>query len=72
VVAEITPKGGARARAQVLASGWLQAPEVTRRNTRIHFVQPLKERLIRETGYGLQLEGGSASAVVKASKGAAR
>jgi enoyl-CoA hydratase/carnithine racemase len=72
VVAEITPKGGALARAQVLASGWLQAPEVTRRNTRIHFVQPLKERLTRETGYGLQLEGGSASAVVKASKGAAR
>lgn len=72
VVAEVTPKGAALTRAKALASGWLKVPEVTRRNTRIHFVQPLKERLIRETGYGLQLEGSSASAVVRASKGAAK
>lgn len=72
VVAEVTPKGGAVARAKALAAQWLKVPEVTRRNTRIHFVQPLKERIIRETGYGLQLEGSSASAVVKASKGAAK
>ena len=72
VVAEVTPKGGTVARANALAAEWLKAPEVTRRNTRIHFVQPLKERIIRETGYGLQLEGSSASAVVKASKGAAK
>lgn len=72
VVAEVTPKGGAVARAKSLAAQWLKVPEVTRRNTRIHFVQPLKERIIRETGYGLQLEGSSASAVVKASKGASK
>ncbi|MBY0582731.1 MAG: enoyl-CoA hydratase/isomerase family protein [Sphingomonas sp.] len=72
VVAEVTPNGGAVARANALAAQWLKAPEVTRRNTRIHFVQPLKERIIRETGYGLQLEGSSASAVVKASKGAVK
>ncbi len=34
-------------------------------DTRIHFVQPLKEALVRETGYGLALEGASASALVK-------
>ncbi len=70
VVSEITPTGGAVARAQALAAGWLRTPELTRRNTRIHFVQPLKERIIRETGYGLLLEGESANALVKASKGA--
>lgn len=72
VVAEVTPKGGAVARAQALATQWLKAPELTRRNTRIHFVQPLKERIIRETGYGLLLEGESADALVKASKAAAK
>jgi hypothetical protein len=38
---------------------------VTRRNTRAHFIQPLKERIVREVGYGLSLEGASASALVK-------
>jgi hypothetical protein len=38
---------------------------VTRRNTRIHFIQPLKERVVREVGYGLSLEGASAAALVK-------
>lgn len=69
VVSEITPTGGAVARARALAAGYLTKTEVTRRNTRIHFIQPLKERIIAETGYGLQLEGASASALVKASKG---
>jgi enoyl-CoA hydratase/carnithine racemase len=68
VVAEVTPRGTAVARAQALAAGWLKQPELTRRNTRIHFVQPLKERIIRETGYGLLLEGESADALVKASR----
>jgi hypothetical protein len=39
--------------------------EVTRRNTRIHFIQPLKERIVREVGYGLSLEGASAADLVK-------
>jgi len=69
VVSEITPTGGAVARARVLAAQYLTKGEVTRRNTRIHFIQPLKERIIRETGYGLLLEGESADALVKASKG---
>jgi hypothetical protein len=40
-------------------------PEVTRRNTRVHFIQPLKERIVREVGYGLSLEGASAADLVR-------
>src|SRR5437870_10884433 len=65
VVAEIVPNGKALARARELASQYLKAPEVTRRNTRIHFIQPLKERIVREVGYGLSLEGASAVDLVK-------
>jgi hypothetical protein len=50
---------------------YLKAPEVTRRNTRAHFIQPLKERLIREVGYGLSLEGSSAADLVKSMQAAA-
>jgi para-nitrobenzyl esterase len=35
------------------------------RNTRVHFIQPLKERIVREVGYGLSLEGASAADLVK-------
>jgi len=48
-----------------LAELYLKAPEVTRRNTRVHFVHPLKERIVREVGYGLSLEGASAADLVK-------
>ena len=65
VVAEIVPNGRALGRAQELASLYLKVPEVTRRNTRMHFVQPLKERIVREVGYGLALEGASAADLVK-------
>ena len=65
VVAEVVPDGKALARAQELASLYLKAPEVTRRNTRAHFIQPLKERIVREVGYGLLLEGYSAAALAK-------
>lgn len=65
VVADVTPKGQALARARELAALYLKAPEVTRRNTRVHFIQPLKERLVHEVGYGLALEGASASDLVK-------
>lgn len=64
VVAEVVPDGQALARARELASLYLKAPEVTRRNTRAHFIQPLKERIVREVGYGLSLEGASAAALV--------
>src|SRR5882762_8977787 len=65
VVAEVVPNGNALGRAQELARQYLKVPEVTRRNTRVHFIQPLKERIVREVGYGLSLEGASAAALVK-------
>jgi enoyl-CoA hydratase/carnithine racemase len=65
VVAEIVPDGKALSRAQELARLYLKAPEVTRRDTRIHFIQPLKERIVREIGYGLSVEGASAADLVK-------
>jgi enoyl-CoA hydratase/carnithine racemase len=70
VVAEVVPNGRAVNRAYELAAQYLKAPEVTRRNTRIHFIQPLKERLVREVGYGLSLEGASAVALVKSMQSA--
>jgi hypothetical protein len=48
-----------------LAALYLKAPEVSRRNTRAHFIRPLKERIVREVGYGLSLEGASAADLVK-------
>ena len=65
VVAEVVPNGETLTRARELAALYLKAPEVTRRNTRIHFIQPLKERIVREVGYGLSLEGASAADFVK-------
>ena len=65
VVAEVVPDGMALTRAQEIARSWLTRPAVTRRNTRIHFAQPIKERIVREVGYGMALEGASAAALVK-------
>jgi enoyl-CoA hydratase/carnithine racemase len=65
VVAEVVTNGKALSRARELADLYLRAPEVTRRNTRVHFIQPLKERIVREVGYGLSLEGASAADLVK-------
>jgi enoyl-CoA hydratase/carnithine racemase len=65
VVTEIVRDGEALSRAIELAYSYLKVPEVTRRNTRVHFTQPLKERIVREVGYGLSLEGASAADLVK-------
>ena len=65
VVTEVVPNGKALSRARELADVYLKAPEVTRRDTRIHFIQPLKERIVREVGYGLLLEGASSAALSK-------
>lgn len=65
VVGEVVSNGHALSRARDLASIYLKAPEVTRRNTRAHFIQPLKERIVHDVGYGLTLEGASAAALVK-------
>ena len=64
VVAEVVPNGKALSRAWELTELYLKAPELTRRNTRVHFIQPLKERIVREVGYGLSLEGASAADLV--------
>jgi enoyl-CoA hydratase/carnithine racemase len=69
VVAEVVPNGKALTRAEELAKQYLRVPEMTRRNTRIHFIHPLKERLVREVGYGLSLEGVSAVDLVKSMRG---
>jgi enoyl-CoA hydratase/carnithine racemase len=68
VVAEVVPNGQALSRARELAELYLRAPEVTRRGARIHFIQPLKERIVREVGYGLSLEGASSADLVKSRK----
>src|SRR5947209_6047279 len=65
VVAEVVPNGTALDRARKLAAIYLKAPEITRRNARQHFIQPLKERIVREVGYALSLEGASAADLVK-------
>src|SRR5712672_629021 len=65
VVAEVVANGKALTRARELAALYLKVPEVTRRNTRVHFIHPLKERLVREVGYGLSLEGASVADLVK-------
>jgi enoyl-CoA hydratase/carnithine racemase len=72
VVAEVVPDGKALGRARELAALYLTKPEVTRRNTRTHFIRPLKERIIREVGYGLSLEGASAADLVKSMQAAVR
>src|SRR5213083_1835774 len=68
VVAEVVPNGKALSRSRELGELYLKVPEVTRRNTRIHFIQPLKERIVREVGYGLSLEGASSADLVKSKK----
>ena len=65
VVAEVVPNGKALSRGRELAQLYLKAPEVTRRGTRIHFIQPLNERIVREVGYGLSLEGASSADLMK-------
>jgi enoyl-CoA hydratase/carnithine racemase len=72
VVAEVVPNGTALSRARELAERYLKAPEVTRRDTRIHFIQPLKRRIVLEVGYGQSLEGASAAALVKSKQAKAK
>jgi hypothetical protein len=65
-----TAGGRACGRELFLRPGWSRTRRpgdhrLTRRNTRVHFIQPLKERIVREVGYGLSLEGASAADLVK-------
>jgi enoyl-CoA hydratase/carnithine racemase len=65
VVAEVTRDGQTLALAQDIAKILLKAQEVTRRNTRAHFIHPLKVQIVSEVGDGLALEGASAASLVK-------
>ena len=66
VVSEVVSDGTTVHRAQEIAHAMIEGrPALTLRNTRIHFIQPLKERIVREVGYGLALEGASAGALIK-------
>jgi hypothetical protein len=60
----LSPKPGDASKS-ILIMNVHPSPDVTRRNTRVHFIQPLKERIVREVGYGLWLEGASAANLVK-------
>jgi len=42
-----------------------EAPDIRRRDTRVRFIQPLKEPISREVGYGLSFEGSSAADLLK-------
>ncbi len=70
VVAEVVPDGEALPRALEIARSWLGKTDLNLRNTRIHFMQPIKERIVREVGYGLSLEGASATALVRTMRAA--
>jgi hypothetical protein len=69
VVAEVVPNGKALSRARELAELSLEAPEMMRRNTRMHVMQPLQERIVREVGDGLSLAGASAADLVISMQG---
>ena len=40
------------------------------KSKKLYFIQPIKERIVREVGYGLSLEGASAAALVKSMRSA--
>jgi len=65
VVSEVVPRGQAVTRAKALASTWLSKPDLSLRYVRVHFIQPVKQRLLGEASHGLALEGATAAAVVK-------
>lgn len=60
VVNEVVPPTQLLGRAQAIAQEWNKKSALTLRYTRRHFIQPLKEKIVREVGTGLTLEGDSA------------
>src|SRR5258706_7915426 len=68
VVAEVVPNGKAFSRARELGELYLKVSEVTHRNTRINFIQTLKESIVRNIGYVLSLDRASAADLVKSRK----
>ena len=66
VVGEIVEDGTTVSRARELAALYLAKPEITRRNTRVHFAQPMKEQIVATVGFGIALEEASIAALVAA------
>ena len=64
VVSEIVQDGTTLQRARELAALYLTKPEITRRNTRVHFAQPMKEQIVATVGFGITLEEASIAALV--------
>lgn len=69
VVAEIVADGTTVERARELAELYLAKPEITRRNTRVHFAQPMKEQIVATVGFGIALEEASIAALVASMSG---
>ena len=66
VVAEVVPNGKALSRARARIGGDIPAGAGSDAPRHAHpFIQPLKERIVREVGYGLSLEGASSAALIK-------
>lgn len=63
VVHEIHPPERLLARAWEIATRLASKPMQTLRYSRILFTQPIKERVLREMGYGMALEGLSVGAI---------
>jgi len=62
VVAEVLPTNELlMERARTLAEQFLRIPELTRRHMRAMFALPLKKELLEQVGYGLAVEGISAT-----------
>jgi len=62
VVAEVLPnKEALMKRAYEVATNLLNIPELTRRHMRMMFVAPLRKALLEQVGYGLAVEGISAT-----------
>ena len=58
LLANVIVAAAGATRARELAAQYLKAPEVTRRNTRILFIRPLKERILRRSAMGSRLRVG--------------
>jgi len=67
VVAEMVPRDG-RSHGQEIAKTCLPSRRSHVEHAPSTSLQPIKERLVREVGYGLALEGASAAALVRASR----
>lgn len=60
VVNEIVPRRNLLKRSNEIAADWSKKSDLALRHTRLHFIQPLKERIVKEVSFGLAIEGDSA------------